>query len=118
MNGKTFYENTVKLITGRTHQIRAQFSKENLALINDCLYLNANDGETAPPRVPEPEEKIGLHALSLKINAETSLGPKGVEFRAGKRHMVAVVVTTGGSHRVVVVVVVIDARRSSFSTMM
>jgi len=82
VNGKTFYENTVKLITGRTHQIRAQFSKENLALINDCLYLNANDGETAPPRVPEPEEKIGLHALSLKINAETSLGPKGVEFRA------------------------------------
>ena len=82
VNGRTFYENTVKLITGRTHQIRAQFSKENLALINDCLYLNANDGETAPPRVPEPEEKIGLHALSLKINAETSLGPKGVEFRA------------------------------------
>ena len=82
-DGEKFYESTVELITGRTHQIRAQFSKENLALVNDCLYANSIDEDDAPPpRVPEPEEKIGLHAWSLKINADTSLGPNGVEFRA------------------------------------
>ena len=82
-DGEKFYESTVELITGRTHQIRAQFSKENLALVNDCLYANSIDDDDAPlPRVPEPEEKIGLHAWSLKINADTSLGPNGVEFRA------------------------------------
>jgi 23S rRNA-/tRNA-specific pseudouridylate synthase len=89
IDGKMFYESTIELITGRTHQIRAQFSKENLALVNDCLYTNTNSSDEIafppppPPRVPEPEELIGLHALSLKINADTSLGPKGVEFRAG-----------------------------------
>ena len=88
IDGKMFYESTIELITGRTHQIRAQFSKENLALVNDCLYTNTNSSDESafpppsPPRVPEPEELIGLHALSLKINADTSLGPKGVEFRA------------------------------------
>ena len=94
IDGKMFYESTIELITGRTHQIRAQFSKENLALVNDCLYTNTNSSDQSasppppspppppPPRVPEPEELIGLHALSLKINADTSLGPKGVEFRA------------------------------------
>lgn len=91
IDGKMFYESTIELITGRTHQIRAQFSKENLALVNDCLYTNTNSSDESafpslppppPPRVPEPEELIGLHALSLKINADTSLGPKGIEFRA------------------------------------
>lgn len=90
IDGKMFYESTIQLITGRTHQIRAQFSKENLALVNDCLYTNTNSSDDSafppppppPPRVPEPEELIGLHALSLKINADTSLGPKGIEFRA------------------------------------
>jgi 23S rRNA-/tRNA-specific pseudouridylate synthase len=91
IDGKMYYESTIELITGRTHQIRAQFSKENLALVNDCLYTNTNSSDESafpslppppPPRVPEPEELIGLHALSLKINADTSLGPKGIEFRA------------------------------------
>lgn len=33
-----YYKNTIKLITGRTHQIRAQLAKENAPVIGDPVY--------------------------------------------------------------------------------
>jgi len=73
------YESKIRLITGRTHQIRAQLAHEGMPIVGDSLY--GCFGEEIP-RVPEPEEKLGIHAYSYRVLAKTSLGPKGVEFVA------------------------------------
>ena len=42
MNGMT--KVAIELITGRTHQIRAQFSSRNLPLVGDRKYSSNDDG--------------------------------------------------------------------------
>ena len=74
----TYYESTVELLTGRTHQIRAQFSKENACLVGDRLYGEGEEEGRLPDR-------IGLQASSLTVVDEGSpyFPSSGITFNAG-----------------------------------
>ncbi len=80
-----YFESTVVLLTGRTHQIRAQFAKEGCPAVGDALY-GRREGENErnlnldkpPPPVCSPN-KIGLHAHSLEIR-----DPQSAYFTQGR----------------------------------
>ncbi len=57
-NGKSGYESVIELVTGRTHQIRAQFTGINCPLFGDSLY---GDDENA-------DYPMGLRSFYLKFN--------------------------------------------------
>jgi len=57
----THFESTVVLLTGRTHQIRAQFAKEGRPVVGDALYGRRQEESVCAPN------RIGLHAHSLEI---------------------------------------------------
>ncbi len=56
-NGQPGYESTIELITGRTHQIRAQFTGINCPLFGDTLYGDENS-----------DYPMGLKSFFLKFN--------------------------------------------------
>ena len=88
-DGENFTSNR-GIITGRRTRFERSF-QENLALVNDCLYANSIDDDGSSSASSRTRGKISLHAWSLKINADTSLGPN-VEFRAEKGHMVEIII--------------------------
>jgi 23S rRNA-/tRNA-specific pseudouridylate synthase len=56
-NGTPGFESIIQLITGRTHQIRAQFTGINCPLFGDVLYGDENN-----------EYPLGLQSFHLKFN--------------------------------------------------
>lgn len=48
--GDTAYEHTIELLTGRTHQIRAQLAAAGSPLLGDHLY---GSDDSAPPDIPK-----------------------------------------------------------------
>lgn len=56
-NGKPGFESIIQLITGRTHQIRAQFTGINCPLFGDVLYGDENS-----------DYPLGLQSFLLKFN--------------------------------------------------
>lgn len=55
-NGESGYQSIIELITGRTHQIRAQFTGINCPLFGDTLYGDENG-----------DYPLGLQSFSLKF---------------------------------------------------
>lgn len=81
--GDTAYEHTIELLTGRTHQIRAQLAAAGAPLLGDHLY---GSNESAPPDVSrygespaavqgkrDVIEPIGLQAYQLRVSDEVDL---------------------------------------------
>jgi len=60
---KNFYLYKIKLVTGRTHQIRAQLAFENAPIWGDTLYGSKH------PRPPQPYEDIALHCYGLTFTS-------------------------------------------------
>ena len=78
--GSGYFETTVELLTGRTHQIRAQFAALGSPLVGETLYRAPDDDGDV--RVQKPDERLGLQASELHIHSECSLGPAGTVLRA------------------------------------
>jgi len=87
--GSTAFESELRLITGRTHQIRAQLGAVGCALAGDSLYTpvpgEVREGNVLTDgsrRLAEPQDGIGLQAYQLKVlDAEGLMG--AAEFEAG-----------------------------------
>ena len=79
------YVSTIELVTGRTHQIRAQLSAIGCPILGDVLYggvdLSREGGAT--PRVLRDDDRLCLHAAEMRMDADSALGPKGTTLRAG-----------------------------------
>lgn len=73
------YESRVELVTGRTHQIRAQFAASGVPLVGDALY----GAEESAARVLGAEDRLGLHAAELAALDAGTLGGEGATMRAG-----------------------------------
>jgi len=74
------WETKVELLTGRTHQIRAQFAALSAPLVGETLYrAPGDDGEV---RVQKPSEYLGLQASEMHIKRDCALGPSGTIIRA------------------------------------
>ena len=71
--GQTLYEATVELVTGRTHQIRAQFAAHGAPLLGDVLYGGRSlcFGEAydsnIPPRVLDSSDKLCLQSAAMTV---------------------------------------------------
>ena len=89
--GSEAYQSEIRLITGRTHQIRAQFSACGAPLLGDTLYGWRGGGVSfqgtkVQGKVVERvgAERIGLQARRLDISgAAEAFGSEGVSFDAG-----------------------------------
>ena len=79
------YVSTIELVTGRTHQIRAQLAAIGCPILGDVLYggvdLSREGGAT--PRVLRDDDRLCLHAAEMRMDADSALGPKGTTLRAG-----------------------------------
>ena len=79
------YASTIELVTGRTHQIRAQLAAIGCPILGDVLYggvdLSREGGAT--PRVLRDDDRLCLHAAEMRMGADSALGPKGTILRAG-----------------------------------
>ena len=79
------YASTIELVTGRTHQIRAQLAAIGCPILGDVLYggvdLSREGGAT--PRVLRDDDRLCLHAAEMRMDADSALGPKGTTLRAG-----------------------------------
>ena len=82
----SFYASTIELVTGRTHQIRAQLAAIGCPILGDVLYggvdLSEREGG-ATPRVLRDDDRLCLHAAEMRMGADSALGPKGTILRAG-----------------------------------
>ena len=83
--GEASYVSTIELVTGRTHQIRAQLAAIGCPILGDVLYggvdLSREGGAT--PRVLRDDDRLCLHAAEMRMDADSALGPKGTTLRAG-----------------------------------
>ena len=79
--GDGYYESRVELLTGRTHQIRAQFAALGAPLVGETLYRSPEDDESGV-RVQKPDERLGLHASEMHLKQDSALGPSGSVLRA------------------------------------
>merc|ERR1719263_410645 len=77
------FESAVVLVTGRRHQIRAQFAAMGVALVGDARY---GDGGGSQARSKDAVN-IGLHAARLEFEVEDSNAPLGRE--QGTHHAAA-----------------------------
>lgn len=77
--GDIYWESRVRLVTGRTHQIRIQFAAQAHAIVEDNMYgkLRDCDGAKVPlgrivagDRLGVYSERHGLHAMELEIELE------------------------------------------------
>jgi 23S rRNA-/tRNA-specific pseudouridylate synthase len=68
----TAWESTVRLVTGRTHQIRVQFAAEGYPVYNDRTYeVAGGDGRIVAGATLGPyAQRHGLHAAKLVVNLE------------------------------------------------
>ena len=64
--GDGYYESRVELLTGRTHQIRAQFAALGAPSVGETLYRSPEDDES-DVRVQKPDERLGLHASEMHL---------------------------------------------------
>ena len=85
--GKRFFANKIELVTGRTHQIRAQLAAIGCPILGDVLYggvdLSDTPGGGTVPRVLRADDRLCLHASEMKTEADSALGPVGTILRAG-----------------------------------
>lgn len=86
------YECEVELITGRTHQIRLQFSASGSPVVGDTRYKSVaglhdtGEDDAVINFGPDPS-KIGLHCSKLVIPMEDCEGKKRGKKRGGKKEV-------------------------------
>ncbi|CAH2078339.1 unnamed protein product [Thlaspi arvense] len=66
------YECTINLITGKTHQIRAQFAACGAPLVGDSMYMPAAIAETVNPGI-NPYGKAKKHVTMEEDDKETAV---------------------------------------------
>lgn len=71
--GTGMYESEVVLLTGRTHQIRAQFAHIGCPVAGDPIY-NGGSGEAEEEEVRVAPERIGLRAARVTVRDDSGAG--------------------------------------------